>query len=86
LSGWIQETDKGPQTRGRDFKLVHEIDKEIARFSGIDLKADKKNISLTIEKVRLYLDTIMGVIFRHVPDEDTQQAILKDLDHLDEGQ
>jgi len=83
LSGWQEESPAGPKVRGRDFKLVHDIDKEIARMNGVPLKSDILNIDITVEKARDYLDAIMGIVFTHVTDKDARQSIVDDLAKLD---
>jgi len=84
LTGWVEVDHVGStKIKGRDLKLVHELDKELARFSGVDLKQDTQNVVMTVEKVRGYLDRIMGVVFVHVTDTQLREAIIGDLARIE---
>lgn len=86
LTGW-PEVDRFGTSRikGRDFKLAHELDKEIARLSGVNIKSDEKTVHLTVEKARSYLDSIMQVVFDNVQDEATRARIVAGFAELDEA-
>lgn len=69
-------------TRGRSFKLAHEMDKEIARLSGVRLKSDEHTIHLDIEAAREYMDKVLAVVFEHVTDSATRDAIVAGIELL----
>ena len=70
--------------QGRDLRLVHQLDQEIARMSGVKLKADEKTIHLEVESAKKYIDEIMRVVFQHVLVPATRQAIIDDLEKINE--
>ncbi len=84
LSGWKEQTFSGEtRVKGRDYKLVFELDKEIARLSGVSLKSDEKALKITIEKAKAYIDDVLDVIFDIVTDQDQRQQIAERLEILD---
>ena len=85
ITGWT-ETDAQGATRikGRDYRLVHNIDKEIASLAGVRLTAGDKTITLNMERAREYLQVIFNIVFKHVVDEDTRKLILTDIELIEE--
>ena len=85
LSGWNETDAQGVvKVRGRDFKLAHQLDQEIARISGVNLKVDDRTIKINMEKARGYLDLIFQIVFKHVEDEDTRKLILDEVDLIED--
>jgi hypothetical protein len=84
LRGWKEVTLSGDRVRGRDFKLAFEIDKEIARITGVELRSDTKTVHLTMERARGYLEKALAIVWSHVGDELIREAILADLKLIDE--
>ena len=64
-------------------ELVHVLDKEIARLSGVSLKGDIKQVNLTVDRARDYIDEVMAVVFDVVEDEYIQDRIIAGLAELD---
>lgn len=86
MSGWEEKDSTGRRKIvGRDYKLAHSIDKEIARLSGVRLANEEHTIHLTIEKARSFIDEVMSVVFKHVVDDETQHKIIADLEKLGVG-
>lgn len=84
LRGWDEQDAQGViRIRGRDFKLAHQLDKEIAGLSGVVLTTNDRTLHLNMEKARGYLELIFQVVFKHVPDQDIQKLILDDLEQID---
>lgn len=72
------------RTVGRDPRLAHGIDKEIAMLSGVRLASNERTIHLSIEEARKFIGKVMEIVMRRVPDAETQSLIIKDLEALDE--
>lgn len=86
MSGHKELSIRGDvRIKGRDYKLAHEIDKEIARVSGVTLASDSRTIHLSIEEARAYMDEVMRIVMLRVTDIETQQKIIADLEALDSG-
>lgn len=68
-----------------DLNLVHKLDKELARLSGVRLASDEQTLHVDIQKARDHMDQVLEVVFRHVEDRETQEAIVADLEKLGEG-
>ena len=66
-----------------EVELVHTLDKEIARLSGVSLKGDIKHVNLTVDRARDYIDEVMAVVFDVVEDEYIQDRIIAGLAELD---
>jgi hypothetical protein len=83
MSGWNEEDSSGvSRVRGRDYKLAHQIDQEIARLSGVALKQDEKTINLNITAARNEMEKIMGAVFSVVTDKEIQDLIIKEIEAL----
>jgi len=83
MSGWNEVGAQGEvKIKGRDYKLVHALDKEIASLSGVTLTAGDRTITLNMEKARGYLELIFSVVFKHVESEDTRQLIMDDIEQI----
>lgn len=80
-TGWEEDGKDGrKRIVGRDFRLVHQIDKELAKLQGVDIK-DGASVTVNIQSVRAFMDKIMKRIFTVVTDPTMQDeivAILKD--------
>ena len=84
MKGWNETGRSGqPQIRGRDFKLAHQLDKEIARLSGVRLASDERTIHVDLTRAREFMAQVMEIIFRHVSDPAIQEAIVADLEAFD---
>lgn len=83
MKGW-QEPGKDGRMRivGRDYKLAHSIDKEIARLSGVRLASDEHTIHLDIEAARQFMEQVMSIVFTHVADNAVRERIVADLEAL----
>ncbi len=64
-------------------KFIHDIDKEIARLSGVELRADTQTIQLSVDAARNYVETVMRIFFKYVTDPEIQQKIVSELDAID---
>jgi len=83
LTGWTEADNVGTQRiKGRDFKLAHSLDKEIAKISGVDLKGE--TLELTLGKARDLMDRAMIVVFNHVKDDLVRKRIVDELTQIDE--
>jgi len=71
--------------KGRDMRLVHDIDKEIARMEGVELKSDSRTIHVDLEKARNFIKEIMEIVMRRVIDREIQIAIIDDIEKLADG-
>lgn len=81
MDGWTETDVYGRSaTKGRDYKLAHQLDKEIARLSGYRLKSDEQTIQLDVKQAQEYMTEVMAAVFKHVTDRETQDAILADLE------
>jgi len=69
--------------KGPDFRLVHQLDQEVARLSGVNLKVDDKTIKLDIEAARGFMEKVMAVVFEVVTDSDQREDLLDRLDNLE---
>ena len=86
MGGW-KESDglRGHQKiRGRDYRLAHELDKEIATLSGVELSGSVRTVHLNVEVARDFMKAVMGVVFRYVTDAETRENIVNDLRKLDD--
>ena len=87
LTGFRENTIRGDvRIKGRDYRLAYEIDKEIARVSGVTLASDTRTLNVSIEQARAYMDEVMRVVFKHVTDPELQEAIIRDIEALSDGQ
>ena len=83
MKGWEEPSRSGRmRIVGRDYKLAHQIDKEIARISGVRLASDEHTIHLDIEEARQYMQSVMEVVFKHVEDAAVREAIVADIEVL----
>jgi len=83
LSGWNEEDSSGVvRVRGRDFKLAHQLDQEIAKLSGVALKHDEKTINLNITAARNEMERIMAAVFSIITDPSIQDLIIKAIESL----
>lgn len=86
LKGWTEVDAQGAtKIRGRDYKLAHQLDKEIARLSGVELASDTKKVHVDIQAAREFMDRVMEIIFGVVTDREQQEAIIKALEADGEG-
>lgn len=69
----------------KDLKLAHQLDKEIARLSGVKLASDEQTIHVDVQQAREHMDQVLEVVFRHVEDRAVQEAIVADLEALGEA-
>lgn len=81
MDGW----EEGDAIKGRDYKLAHTIDQEIARLSGVRLKSDEKTIHLDIQEAKGFIEKVMEVVFEVVEDPDLCETIVKRLEELAVG-
>lgn len=73
LKGW---KDPDGKIRGRDFKLAHELDKEIARLLGLRLESDTQRLTVTMEAARSYVEHICDLIVQNVRDPEDRARLL----------
>lgn len=69
---------------GRDLKLVHTINKDIAGLGGVTLSINDRTVTLNLEKARGYLDLIFNVVFSHVLDDKTRKLILDEVNLIEQ--
>ena len=82
LEGWEEEGKFGTVIKGVDLGLVHSVDKEIARFSGVNLKIDDRNINLNLNAAIAHMEDILKAVFSVVPESDRQDAIIEAIDAI----
>lgn len=87
MKGWREKDVTGRERIvGRDYKLAHSIDKEIAKLSGVAVASEGHSIHITIQAAREFMDRVMGVVMTHVTDAETQSAIIRDIERLEHEQ
>lgn len=64
----------------KKYDLVHTLDKEIARLSGVNLKVDDRTWKITLDAAMSRIDEIMGAVFSVVEDRDLQDRIIEALE------
>lgn len=86
-SWWVQVAlnDRRLAIDSGDIRLGYKIGCDIAKLADVNLKGENLTINIGLDKARAYLDTIMKIVFAHVTDEDTRQAILADLAAIKES-
>ena len=62
--------------RMEKLELAHTLDKEIARLSGVNLKADDLTWQITLTAAVARIDDVMTAVFSVVTDHDTQEQII----------
>ena len=67
---------------GRDLKLAHQLDQEIARLRGMSV--DGSVNMLVLQKYRTALEEIMVVVFSIVRDQETKNELMAGFERLDE--
>ena len=71
----------------KDLRLVHQLDKEIARLSGVEVDP-KHRMQVSVDGAKAFMQKVMERIFLVVTDQDQQdriQAILEDAASEDGG-
>jgi len=81
MTGWLEEGPDGRKRRaGRDYRLAHQIDKEIARIEGVEIASDTHKIHLDITAARSFMDKVMEAIFEEIDDPELQARIVAKLE------
>lgn len=83
MQGW-RETDATGRIviKGRNYREAHNLDKEIARLSGVRLASDEHNIHVTVKAAREFIERVMEVVLEHVKDAETAESIVQALEAL----
>ena len=68
-----KEEDK---IKGRDLRLVHQLDQEIARLAGVRLKADEHTIHVDVQAARQFMEAVMAAVFEVVKSPQMREDIL----------
>mgnify|MGYP000216674871 CR=1 FL=1 len=68
---------------GRDLKLAHQLDQEIARLRGMD--SDGRAVMIAQDKFRAALDQVMTVVFTIVTDPEDRDKLLEGFKRLDQA-
>jgi len=82
LEGWEEEGKFGIVVKGVDLGLVHTVDKEVARFSGVNLKIDDRTINLNLKAAVAHMEDILKAIFSVIQDPDQQDRVIEAIDAI----
>lgn len=69
-----------------DIKLASQMDKDIAKLSGVRFMSDEQTVHMDIRAARDYVKNIMEIVMRHVTDPEQQQAIISDIEALNDAE
>ena len=72
ITGW----DENGKTKGKDLRLVHQLDQEIARLAGVRLKADEHTIHVDVQAARQFMEAVMAAVFEVVKSPQMREDIL----------